>query len=91
MGNQIIDASFIPFILFAIGCFVLAIILYVISNIASDTHLAEYNIRKLLLDTQYAQEEQTRVIQHIDDCISKQSDIIYKTNKDDNPTDVTHI
>ena len=91
MGNQIIDASFIPFILFAIGCFVLATILFVISNIASDAHLVEYNIRKLLLDTQNTQEEQTRIFQHIDDCISKQSDIIYKTNKEASPTDVTHI
>ena len=84
IGNQIMDASIISFILLAIGCFIFSAILYVLSNIACDTHLTEYNIRQLLLDTQRKQEELTKRFQHIEDSITKQSDVAIYTISNDN-------
>ncbi len=75
IGNQIMDASLIPFVLFAIGCFLFSAILFVLSNISCDTHLTEYNTRQLLLDTQRNQEEQLRRFQHIDDYLVKQNNV----------------
>ena len=92
MGNHIIDVSLIPFILFAIGCFLLSVILFILSNIACDTHFTEYNIRQLLLDTQHNQEEQIRRFQLIDDFITKQNSIIIrKANKEGYSKDISSI
>ena len=87
IGNQIMDASIISFILLAIGCFIFSAILYVLSNIACDTHLTEYNIRQLLLDTQRNQEEQMRRLQHTEDSLTKKLEN-YKSSNENSSTDI---
>ena len=84
MGNQITDASLIPFILFAIGCFIFSAILFVLSNIACDAHLTEYNIRQLL-NTQQNQEEQLKQFHNIDKNINNQERVeLLKTKSENN-------
>lgn len=90
VGNQIIDASLVPFVLFAIGCYIFSAILYVLSNIACDTHLTEYNIRQLQLDIKRIQDEQIKQFQRIDDSVTVQSnDVIHQKNSDNNPVDIS--
>lgn len=74
--------SIVHFVLIAIGSFIFAAILFVVSNIACDIHRTNYNMHILLRCNQKNQKELVKNLQYIDDSITRQCGvIIHQINK----------
>ena len=87
-NNTLSATTLIPFILLAFGCFLISAILFVVYNIACDTHCTAYYLQHLIRYTQKNQKHQIKQLQYIDDSITRQSNIIIqqlKSNSNDIP------